>query len=164
MLHQLLGEFVLLTGRKLYARASSAPFSRRNEGTYDFQSGTSVMNWHIPSPTRILPICKKLAHKLLKRIASLHKDPRLPILAKHHIILVQRTCRAHTSCLFSLIGHIETQSALSLCIEHYEVHDGDGDHVLVHFKGEGVGAGRHRGVNDVAIGRSAAVGGYCRVG
>ena len=132
--------------------------------TYNFQSSTSIMDRHIPPPSGILPISKKLAHELLKRISPLHENSRLSILTENDIVFLQRTRRAHTGRLFPLIRHVETQAALSLSIEHDQVHDGNGDHVLVHFESEGIGAGRHGGIDYVAIGGGAAIGGYRGIG
>jgi hypothetical protein len=122
------------------------------------------MHRHIPPPPLILPIRKKLAHKILKFIPPLHKHPRFPILQKHHILFLQSTRRTYTRPFFTLRSHVETQSALSLRVEHYDVHDGYGEHVFVHGESEGIRGGGYRGVDYVAVGGGAAVGGDGGVG
>jgi hypothetical protein len=119
---------------------------------------------HIPPLARILLISKKLAHKHLKRIAPLHKHARLPILTKHHVVFLQRTRRADTCTFFALARHIETKAALSLRIEHYEIHDGHFEHVFVHGQGEGIGARRDGEINYITVWRGAPVRRYRGVG
>ena len=99
------------------------------------------MNGHVPSPSTVLPIRKKLAHKLLKRVTPLHENSRLSVLAEHHIAFLQCTRGPYTGAFFALARHVEAQSALSLSVEHYDVHNRDREHVLIHFESEGIRGG-----------------------
>ena len=106
----------------------------------------------------IFLVRKQLAHKILKCISPLLKHPRLPILTKYHVLNPQRTRRSNTRPFFPLSCHVETESALSLGVEHDYIHYGDGQHVFVHLEGESIGGGSEGWVDYVAVRGHAAVG------
>lgn len=63
-----------------------------------------------------------------------------------------------------MAGHVEGESALALGVEHYDVHYGDREHVLIHGEAEGVGGGGDGSVEEISIWGEEAVGRYCGVG
>jgi hypothetical protein len=54
---------------------------------YNVEFSTPIMHRHIPALASILPVRKKLTHKVLSLIAPLGKHTLLSILAKHYIFL-----------------------------------------------------------------------------
>jgi hypothetical protein len=133
-------------------------------GAYNVKNPTPIMYRHIPPFPWIITICKKLVHKLANGIPSLYKYTLFSILCEDHIFLLQRTGRTNTGPFFALRGHVERQSALPLRVKHYNVHDRDGEHVIVHRESDGVFRGGKGGRYYISVGGEGAVCGNGGVG
>lgn len=106
----------------------------------------------------IILIGKQLAHEVIECKPALHQHPRLSILRKYNIVLLQRRSRTHACALLALASYVEAQAALSLRVEHDQVHDGYRQHIFIHLQCKLVRRRRERRVYNVSVRAHGAVG------
>jgi len=72
------------------------------------------MNWHLSAFPQIIQIARQLMSHLLNGKPSPQEGSSLTVLREHHIDVFNCSSGANSSCLLTELGHIETDSALSL--------------------------------------------------
>lgn len=89
------------------------------------------MNGHVSPLASIILVGKQLRHELFCGEPPLLEEALLAILTIDGVLGVQHARAADADGLLTGAHHVEAEAALVLGVEHYEVHDGYIQHVLV---------------------------------
>ena len=89
------------------------------------------MDRHVPASTRILRGSEQLRHEVVCCEAPVPEDAVLSVLCEDGVVRAQARCTAHRYALLAGTHHVKGDFALSLGVEHDDVHDRDENHVCV---------------------------------
>jgi len=83
------------------------------------------MHWHVPPFAFILAIDEELAHEFFQRVAALLQYAGFTVLGEDDVGGSKSGGGAYSNAFFAGRDHVESKTALTLRVEHYEVEDGD---------------------------------------
>lgn len=91
------------------------------------------MHRHLLPFPQIIPVPVALIHDVQQTVTSPQQHSDFPILAINNIFKIQSGCTAYVGGLLAVIRHVKGNSALSLRLVEYLIHDVEQRHRSVHL-------------------------------
>jgi hypothetical protein len=92
------------------------------------------VDWHLSTFAQIVHIARKLMSHLLNREAPPEESSSLTVLRENHIMILNSSSTADTSCLFTELSHVKADTTLSLSLVINNIsfihHDHSTEHLL----------------------------------